>query len=110
MDLQKLMLKKQESLAKLALQCPGLQDVDLTDCESLTNSVCEVFSDGGGCPMLKSLVLDNCEVSFSLLACHPLVSPVSIVVSAFCDFIVCQLFGFDFASISNVVIFLLFRV
>lgn len=36
--------------------------MDLTDCESLTNSICEVFSDGGGCPMLKSLVLDNCEV------------------------------------------------
>ncbi|KAG6608338.1 F-box/LRR-repeat protein 15, partial [Cucurbita argyrosperma subsp. sororia] len=59
--LQKLVLKKQESLAKLVLQCPSLQDVDLTDCESLTNSICEVFSDDGGCPTLKSLVLDNCE-------------------------------------------------
>ena len=46
----------------LALQCQCLQEVDLTDCESLTNSVCQVFNDGGGCPMLKSLVLDNCEV------------------------------------------------
>lgn len=73
MDLQKLVLKKQESLAKLVLQCPSLQDVDLTDCESLTNSICEVFSDGGGCPMLKSLVLDNCEVSC-------LVFPISIMV------------------------------
>jgi len=72
-DLQKLVLKKQESLAKLVLQCPSLQDVDLTDCESLTNSICEVFSDGGGCPMLRSLVLDNCEVSC-------LVLPLSIMV------------------------------
>lgn len=46
----------------MTLQCQTLQEVDLTDCESLTNSICEVFSDGGGCPMLKSLVLDNCEV------------------------------------------------
>lgn len=75
MDLQKLVLKKQESLAKLVLQCPSLQDVDLTDCESLTNSICEVFSDGGGCPMLKSLVLDNCEVS-------SLVLPISIIALA----------------------------
>lgn len=103
MDLQKLVLKKQESLAKLTLQCLSLQDVDLTDCESLTNSICEVFSDGGGCPMLKSLVLDNCEVSFLLLL-------VSIMVLALCYFIVSKFFGFDYASISNVNIFLLFRV
>lgn len=60
--LQKLVLPKQESLTSLELQCRGLLEVDLTDCESLTNSICEVFSDGGGCPMLKSLILDNCEV------------------------------------------------
>lgn len=60
--MQKLSLQKQENLRSLALQCQCLQEVDLTDCESLTNSVCEVFSDDGGCPMLKSLVLDNCEV------------------------------------------------
>ncbi|KAJ6406587.1 hypothetical protein OIU84_010157 [Salix udensis] len=60
-SLQKLALQKQENLTTLALQCQYLQEVDLTDCESLTNSICEVFSDGGGCPMLKSLVLDNCE-------------------------------------------------
>lgn len=60
--MQKLSLAKQENLTSLALQCKRLQEVDLTDCESLTNSICEVFSDGGGCPMLKSLVLDNCEV------------------------------------------------
>ncbi|MQM11751.1 hypothetical protein Taro_044661 [Colocasia esculenta] len=59
--LQKLVLQKQESLATLSLQCHSLQEVDLTDCESLTNSICEVFSDGGGCPMLRSLILDNCE-------------------------------------------------
>ena len=62
MFMQKLVLQKQESLMTLALQCQCLQEVDLADCESLTNSICEVFSDGGGCPMLKSLVLDNCEV------------------------------------------------
>jgi hypothetical protein len=60
--MQKLALQKQESLTSLALQCQSLQEVDLSDCESLTNSICDVFSDGGGCPMLKSLVLDNCEV------------------------------------------------
>ncbi|KAD5317631.1 hypothetical protein E3N88_17577 [Mikania micrantha] len=59
--LQKLVLQKQESLTSLELQCPGLHEVDLTDCESLTNSICEVFGDGSGCPMLKSLILDNCK-------------------------------------------------
>lgn len=60
-SLEQLILQKQESLTVLELQCECLQEVDLTDCESLTNSVFKVFSDGGGCPMLKSLVLDNCE-------------------------------------------------
>ncbi|GMI89366.1 SLOW MOTION [Hibiscus trionum] len=81
-SLQKLALQKQENLTMLALQCPCLQEVDLTDCASLTNSICNVFSDGGGCPMLKSLVLDNCEsltavqlsgtslVSLSLVGCR----------------------------------------
>lgn len=63
--MQKLSLQKQENLTTLALECQCLQEVDLTDCESLTNSVCEVFSDGGGCPMLRTLVLDNCEVGKS---------------------------------------------
>ena len=61
-NVQKLSLHKQESLISLSLQCEYLEEVDLSDCESLTNSVCDVFSDGGGCPMLKSLKLDNCEV------------------------------------------------
>lgn len=66
--MQKLVLQKQESLTILALQCQSLQEVDLTECESLTDSICEVFSDGGGCPVLRSLVLDNCEVwSFAFL-------------------------------------------
>ncbi|XP_022732553.1 F-box/LRR-repeat protein 15-like isoform X2 [Durio zibethinus] len=81
-SLQKLVLQKQENLTTLALQCQCLQEVDLTDCASLTNSICTVFSDGGGCPMLKSLVLDNCEsltavqfsstslVSLSLVGCR----------------------------------------
>ncbi|KAH0969762.1 hypothetical protein GBA52_028358 [Prunus armeniaca] len=78
--------KKQESLTTLALQCQSLQEVDLTDCESLTNSICDVFSDGGGCPMLKMLVLENCEsltavrfcstslVSLSLVGCRAITS------------------------------------
>ncbi|KAK9683909.1 hypothetical protein RND81_10G174200 [Saponaria officinalis] len=59
--LKKLALHKQGSLNSLSLQCQYLEEVDLADCESLTDPVCDVFSDGGGCPMLKSLVLDNCE-------------------------------------------------
>ncbi|KAK4353258.1 hypothetical protein RND71_028776 [Anisodus tanguticus] len=82
----KLVLQKQESLTTIALQCPNLLEVDLTECESLTDSICEVFSDGGGCPVLKSLVLDNCEsltvvafcstslVSLSLAGCRALIS------------------------------------
>lgn len=62
MFLQKLVLQKQESLTTLALQCHLLQEVDLTECESLTNSICEVFRSDGGCPILRSLVLDSCEV------------------------------------------------
>ncbi|KAK8991560.1 hypothetical protein V6N11_062566 [Hibiscus sabdariffa] len=84
--LQKLALQKQENLTMLALQCQGLLEVDLTDCASLTNSICNVFSDGGGCPMLKSLVLDNCEsltalqfsstslVGLSLVGCRAITS------------------------------------
>ncbi|CAN4076698.1 unnamed protein product [Withania somnifera] len=84
--LKKLVLQKQESLTTIALQCPNLLEVDLTECESLTNSVCNVFSNGGGCPVLKSLVLDNCEsltlvafcstslVSLSLAGCRALIS------------------------------------
>ncbi|TKY74859.1 F-box/LRR-repeat protein 15 [Spatholobus suberectus] len=60
-SLQKLTIPKQDSLTTLDLQCQSLQEVDLSECESLNNSVCNVFNDGGGCPMLKSLVLDNCE-------------------------------------------------
>ncbi|CAH9127401.1 unnamed protein product [Cuscuta epithymum] len=60
-SLKKLVLQKQECLITLALQCPSLQEVDLAECECLTNSVCEVFREDGGCPNLKSLVLDNCE-------------------------------------------------
>ncbi|XP_038696416.1 F-box/LRR-repeat protein 15-like isoform X2 [Tripterygium wilfordii] len=81
-SLEKLALQKQENLTTLALQCQCLQEVDLTGCESLTNSICDVLSDGGGCPLLKSLVLDNCEslttvefcstslVSLSLVGCR----------------------------------------
>ena len=65
--MQKLTIPKQDSLTTLALQCQSLQEVDLSECESLNNSVCNVFNDGGGCPMLKSLVLGNCEVYFCYL-------------------------------------------
>lgn len=85
-SLAKLVLQKQESLTTLALQCESLQEVDLSDCESITNSVCEVFSDGGGCPVLRTLVLDNCEsltnvgfhsttlISISLAGCRGVTS------------------------------------
>ncbi|CAI9785953.1 unnamed protein product [Fraxinus pennsylvanica] len=43
--------RMQESLTSLALQCPFLQEVDLTECESLTNSICEVFSDEDFAPI-----------------------------------------------------------
>lgn len=83
--LKKLVLQKQESLVDLVLQCNNLQEVDLSDCESLANSVCEIFSNGGGCPMLKLLVLDNCEsltivrlnsyslVNISLVGCRAMI-------------------------------------
>jgi hypothetical protein len=45
--MQKLALQKQDNLITLALQCKTLQEVDLSGCESLTNSKCDVFSDGG---------------------------------------------------------------
>ncbi|KAH9321095.1 hypothetical protein KI387_015734 [Taxus chinensis] len=59
--LQKLVLQKQRSLTTVSLQCLHLHEVDLTECESLTNSICKVFSEKGGCPMLNSLILDSCE-------------------------------------------------
>lgn len=86
--LRKLVLQKQESLTTLTLQCQCLQEVDLTECEALTNCICEVFSDGGGCPSLKSLVLDSCEsltrvsfcssslINLSLAGCRAIMSLV----------------------------------
>ncbi|XP_057832760.2 F-box/LRR-repeat protein 15 isoform X2 [Cryptomeria japonica] len=59
--LQKLVLQKQQSLTAISLQCIQLCEVDLTECESLTNSICKVFSEKGGCPKLNSLILDGCE-------------------------------------------------
>ncbi|KAL5698344.1 F-box/LRR-repeat protein 15 [Ranunculus cassubicifolius] len=85
-SLKKLVLQRQESLSILLLHCQVLQEVDLTECESLTNFVCDVFSDGGGCPILRSLVLDSCEsltavrlrstslVSLSLVSCRSMVA------------------------------------
>jgi hypothetical protein len=59
--MQKLQLRQQLGLASMVLQCPWLREVDLTECELLTDTVCNVFSDGGGCPRLNSLTLDNCD-------------------------------------------------
>ncbi|GLT75982.1 hypothetical protein SLA2020_476690 [Shorea laevis] len=78
-SLQKLALKKQENLTSLALQCQSLQEVDLSDCESLTNSICEVFNDDGGCPRLKSLVLDNCESLTEVRFCSTSLVNLSLV-------------------------------
>ncbi|KAL2631590.1 hypothetical protein R1flu_016276 [Riccia fluitans] len=60
-SLQSLALRQQNGLSSMALQCPWLREVDLTECESLTNAVCDVFSDSGCCPRLSSLILDSCE-------------------------------------------------
>ncbi|CAN8229593.1 unnamed protein product [Cochlearia groenlandica] len=85
-SLRRLALQKQENLTTLVLQCQSLQEVDLSDCESLSNTVCEIFNDDGGCPILKSLILDNCESltavrfhnssleSLSLVGCRALAS------------------------------------
>eukprot|EP00250_Pteridium_aquilinum_P013420 c21333_g1_i2 orf=2436-5507(+) len=82
--LRSLSLQKQLSLTSLALDCPHLLVVNLVECDSLANSVCEVLSDGGGCPRLNSLTLESCEslsaLSFSsttlstlsLAGCHNL--------------------------------------
>ncbi|KAH9300253.1 hypothetical protein KI387_011836, partial [Taxus chinensis] len=74
--LQKLVLQKQQSLTTMTLQCLRLSEVDLSECESLTNSICEVFSVGGGCPMLGTLILDSCEslsnVSLTSTSLHTL--------------------------------------
>ncbi|KAJ7569656.1 hypothetical protein O6H91_01G087500 [Diphasiastrum complanatum] len=60
-SLQRLQLNQQQGLTTLTLQCPSLREIDLAECDSLNNSVCDIFSDGGGCSRLSSLILDNCE-------------------------------------------------
>ncbi|XP_024391133.1 F-box/LRR-repeat protein 15 isoform X2 [Physcomitrium patens] len=65
-------LKNQSSLASFVLHCPWLQVVDLSECESLTDLVCNVFSEGGGCPKLNTLILDNCD-HLHLDGCNQLV-------------------------------------
>ncbi|KAI5067391.1 hypothetical protein GOP47_0017919 [Adiantum capillus-veneris] len=65
--LRRLFLQKQISLITLALDCPYLLVVNLLECDSLANSICEVLSDGGGCPRLNSLTLESCE-SLSVLS------------------------------------------
>lgn len=57
--LQKLVLQKQEKLTMLALECRCLQEVDLTGCKLLTDSIFEFLR---GCPALRSLALDSCQV------------------------------------------------
>ncbi|KAF8049332.1 hypothetical protein N665_2235s0005 [Sinapis alba] len=77
--LRRLALKKQENLTTLILQCQSLQEVDLAGCKSLSNTVCETFSDVGGCPMLKSLILDNCESLTEVRFCNSSLSSLSLV-------------------------------
>uniref|UniRef100_A0A0D3BLP8 F-box domain-containing protein n=1 Tax=Brassica oleracea var. oleracea TaxID=109376 RepID=A0A0D3BLP8_BRAOL len=74
--LRRLAIKKQENLTTLVLQCQSLQEVDLTGCKSLSNTV---FSDDGGCPMLKSLILDNCESLTEVRFCNSSLSSLSLV-------------------------------
>ncbi|CAH8320941.1 unnamed protein product [Eruca vesicaria subsp. sativa] len=78
-SLRRLALQKQENLTTLVLQCQSLQEVDLSDCESLSNAVCEIFSDDGGCPMLKSLILDNCESLTEVRFCNSSLASLSLV-------------------------------
>ncbi|MCO5574773.1 hypothetical protein L7F22_028565 [Adiantum nelumboides] len=59
--LRRLFLHKQMSLTTLMLHCPYLLVVYLLECDSLENSICDVLSDGGGCPRLNSLTLESCE-------------------------------------------------
>ncbi|KAJ7559179.1 hypothetical protein O6H91_04G073000 [Diphasiastrum complanatum] len=59
--LQKLQLSQQQTLATITLHCTSLCEIDLTECDSLSNSVCDIFNDGGGCSNLSSLILDNCK-------------------------------------------------
>ncbi|CAM6098750.1 unnamed protein product [Calypogeia fissa] len=85
-SLQSLVLRQQNGLSSMALQCSWLREVDLSECENLTDAVCDVFSDGGGCPKLKVLILDSCEglnnvklsssslQSLSLVGCRNIVS------------------------------------
>ncbi|CAH8326533.1 unnamed protein product [Eruca vesicaria subsp. sativa] len=74
--LRRLDLKKQENLTTLVLQCQSLQEVDLSGCKSLSNIVCDL---DGGCPMLKSLILDNCESLTELRLCNSSLSSLSLV-------------------------------
>lgn len=59
--LKSLSLQKQPVLSSLTLDCPHLLVVNLVECDSLESSICEVLSDGGGCPSLNSLTLESCE-------------------------------------------------
>ncbi|KAJ4880684.1 F-box/LRR-repeat protein 15 [Raphanus sativus] len=77
--LRRLALKKQENLRTLVLQCQSLEEVDLSGCKSLSNTVCESFSDVGGCAMLKSLILDNCESLTEVRFCNSSLSSLSLV-------------------------------
>ena len=52
----------------LMLQCL-YSDVDLMECESLTNLICEVFNVGGGCPKFNIVFLDSFE-SLSYVKLH----------------------------------------
>ncbi|XP_018447335.2 F-box/LRR-repeat protein 15 isoform X2 [Raphanus sativus] len=74
--LRRLALKKQENLTTLVLHCQSLQEVDLSGCKSLSNNVCDL---DGGCPMLKSLILDNCKSLTEVRFCNSSLSSLSLV-------------------------------
>ncbi|GER32081.1 F-box/LRR-repeat protein [Striga asiatica] len=76
--LSKLVLQKQESLTMLSLESPCLEELDLSECESLKSSICEIFNTGGGCPALRSLILDNCESLTEMSFCSTSLVSVSL--------------------------------
>lgn len=76
--LKRLSLQKQPILDTLALDCPHLLVMNFVECDSLENSICEVLSDGGGCPSLSSLTLESCERLSELRLCSTTLNTLSL--------------------------------